>query len=206
MQLKRGIIVSIQGYHYRTIAELASEALAANCIGLRLDKKPTRSGGWPVPIIGLKKVKVIDVKQHAFITPTIAHVEEIASWGDLVAIDYREVNADLLAVSKFCRDNKIEVVADIQTYEDFARIKEHGLFYSWISTTLSVFEKRNLFTPDLKLVAKIALEENRLIAEGNFSSRRDVKAAYDAGAHCVCIGGAISNIYKLTKKYTSVPI
>ncbi len=203
-QLPRGIIVSIQGYHYRTMAELAHEAIEAGCVGLRIDKHLSTSGGWPVPIVGLKKIKVVDVRQHAYITPTVKDVEEVDAWATMVAIDYREVNADLPDVARYCRDKKVEVVADIQTYDDFKRIKDRGLYYTWIATTLSVLSKKCLFSPDLRLIEKVALEEHRLIAEGNFSSRKDVKAAYDAGAHCVCIGAAISNVYKLTKKYTSV--
>jgi putative N-acetylmannosamine-6-phosphate epimerase len=53
-------------------------------------------------------------------------------------------------------------------------------------------------------VEKIAREEKHLIAEGNYSSREDVHIALESGAHAVCIGGAISNVYKLTKKYTSI--
>jgi len=200
--LKRGIIVSIQGYHYKTITELAVEAINGECVGLRIDKKIDLPLDKKVPIIGLKKVHVNDVKIEAYITPTADDVALIESWCDYVAIDYRRCNMHLNKVSKYCRDKHLNVIADIETFEDFENIKECGYYYTYIATTLTVFGI--LFKPNLQLVEKVAKEERNLIAEGNFTARKDVQTAFELGAHCVCIGGALSNVYKLTKKYTSV--
>lgn len=202
--MNRGIIVSIQGYHYKTISELAMDAINAECVGLRTDKRLLIPAEKRVPIIGLRKIKVNDCKAEAYITPTIEDVQAVEPWADFIAIDFRTCNPNLNRVSKYCRERKLKVIADIETYEDFQNLRDRGYYYSFVATTLAVF--RLLFRPNLRLVEKIAKEEKNLIAEGNFSARRDVHAAFEAGAHCVCIGGAISNVYKLTKKYTSVPV
>ena len=202
--IPRGIIVSIQGYHYKTMTELAKDAINAGCIAIRTDKRLCLSDEEKVPIIGLKKLQVEDVKTTAYITPTPEEVQEVEGWADLVAIDYRGCNVNLQRTSKYCREHGLKVVADVETYDDFASILEHGYYYTYIATTLSVFKL--LFRPNLRLVEKIAQEEKHVIAEGNFSSRKDVRAAFECGAHAICIGSAISNVYKLTKKYTSVPM
>lgn len=201
--ISRGIIVSIQGYHYKTMTELAKDAINAGCVAIRTDKRLCLSDEEKVSIIGIKKLQVEDVKVAAYITPTPEDVQEIESWADLVAVDYRGCNEDLQRVSKYCREHSLKVVADIETYDDFANIRDRGYYYTYVATTLSVFKL--LFRPNLRLVEKIAQEEKHLIAEGNFSSRKDVRAAFECGAHAVCIGSAISSVYKLTKKYTSVP-
>ncbi len=202
--IPRGIIVSIQGYHYKTMTELAKDAINAGCVAIRTDKRLCLSDEEKVPIIGLKKLQVEDVKAAAYITPTPEEVQEIESWADLVAVDYRACNENLQRTSKYCRERALKVVADIETYDDFANIRDRGYYYTYVATTLSVFKL--LFRPNLRLVEKIAQEEKHVIAEGNFSSRKDVRAAFEYGAHAVCIGSAISNVYKLTKKYTSVPM
>lgn len=202
--LSRGIIVSIQGYHYKTMTELALDAISAGCVGIRTDKKLLIPDDKRVPIVGLRKISVMDVKTCAYITPTPSDAELVALWADLVAVDCRRCNASMEETLRWCAEHGVKVVADIETYEDFEALSGDGHKYEFVATTLSVFKL--LFRPNLRLVEKIAKTERRLIAEGNFTSRKDVKTALDAGAHAVCIGGAISNVYKLTRKYTSVPI
>jgi len=202
--IPRGVIVSIQGYHYKTMTELAKDAINAGCVAIRTDKRLCLSDEEKVPIIGLKKLQVEDVKITAYITPTPEAVQEVEPWSDLIAIDYRASNPDLQRVSKYCREHSLKVVADIETFDDFANIRDRGYYYTYVATTLSVFKL--LFRPNLRLVEKIAQEEKRIIAEGNYTSRKDVRAAFEYGAHAVCIGSAIANVYKLTKKYTSIPM
>jgi putative N-acetylmannosamine-6-phosphate epimerase len=205
--MNRGIIVSIQGYSVATTYELALEAISGGCIGLRLDKRIAIPMDRAVPIVGLKKEKGTDCKIRPYITHTLEAVREVAQWADLVAVDSRRCNPNLPEIARFCRENRIKVVADVETFEDFADLKARGLPYDFVATTLSVLDRPAgcKFEPDLDLVRRIAREERNLIAEGEFSSRKDVREAYVLGARCVCIGAAIANVYKLTKKYTSVP-
>lgn len=203
-KLPRGVIVSIQGYHYKTMTEMAQDAIRAGCVALRTDKRLLLSDAERVPVVGLHKVKVTDVKTEAYITPTIETVQEVEEWADFVAVDYRRCNTNLKQVSRYCREKRLSVVADIEEYEDFQNIKDNGYYYAYVATTLAVLKL--LFRPNLRLLERIAKEEKNVVAEGNFSSRKDVQTAFEVGAHAVCIGSAISNVYKLTKKYTSVPM
>lgn len=200
--MQKGIIASIQGYHYKTIAELAGEVINAGCIALRIDKRIELNHNNKVEIIGLRKTKVNNIKDEPFITPDVETIEQVAPWADYVAIDYRMCNKNLKSVSDFCKERKIKVIADIETLIDYENIKEHDYYYTYIATTLSVFGI--LFRPDLKLLEQLAKTEKNLIAEGNYSARADVKEAFQIGARAVCIGGAISNVYKLARKYTSL--
>lgn len=201
--LDKGIIVSIQMYSRETIEEMAIEAINAGAVALRTDKKIRIPLDKKIPIIGLWKTKVNDPVKEAYITPTVNEVEKVASWSDYVAIDYRELNPALLKVSNYCREKKIKVVADIATTQDYQNIKENDYYYTYIATTLSVFS--SIYDPDFRILYElIAAGEKNIIAEGNFKIRQDVAKAYKIGIRNICIGGAISNIYKLTQKFTSI--
>lgn len=202
MMLKKGIIVSIQGYGQITTEELAKNAINAGCIAIRTDK-PFVMTADKVPIIGLQKIKVNDVKKSAYITPDVENIAKIKRWADYVAIDYRQLNKNLPEISEYCKNERIKVVADIECYEDYVNIRDMGYHYTYISTTFAVF--RLLFRPNLRLLKRILETEPHVIAEGNYSARADVAEAFKLGAQAVCIGGAISDVYKLTKKYTSIP-
>lgn len=204
--MQKGIIVSIQGYHYKTIAELAVEAINAGCVGLRIDKRIelNHKDKDSIAIIGLRKVKVNNIKDEPFITPDIDTIEAVMPWCDYIAVDFRRCNKNLKHISEYCKERKLKIIADIETFDDYQNIKDKDYFYTFVATTLSVFALP--FRPDLKLLERLAETEKQIIAEGNFNTRADVKAALEMGATAVCIGGAISSIYKLTRKYVSVMI
>lgn len=200
--MKRGIIVSIQGYETRTTGELASEAVRAGAIALRSDK-PIRlqEDVERVPVIGLHKMHVRAPSREPYITAELETVQEVAKWADYVAIDCRVCNTRRMELLDWCKANKIKVVADIASYDDWASLQ--GQRYDYIATTLSVFHKNH--RPDTVLVEQlIKAGEKNVIAEGNYTTRKDVQAVLKRGAAAVCIGGAISNVYKLTRKFTTV--
>lgn len=202
--LNKGIIVSIQGYSKVTTSELIDEAIAAGAVAIRTDKN---INGKAVPIIGLRKQVVNNARSQAFITPTIPLIEEVAEKADYVAVDYRRVNKNLSEISAYCEKNNIKVVADIRDMADLMYIKERGFYYTYIATTLSVlvdYDNEYRFAPNIELASKAYEIEKDLIAEGNIFSRKHVKALIDIGIKNVCIGAAISNVYKLTKKFTTV--
>jgi putative N-acetylmannosamine-6-phosphate epimerase len=198
----RGIVVSIQGYSQKTTSEMASEAVSAGCVALRLDKPVSlRDGLERVPVIGLRKCSVLRPAEEPYITVTPDAVQEIANWADLVAIDCRKCNTRRFELTEYCKKRNIQFVADIETIDDWKGIQGFG--YAWAATTFSVFHKNH--RPDIALIEELKKNgERRIIAEGNFSSRVDVRTALQAGAHMVCIGAAIANVYKLTRKYTTV--
>lgn len=200
--MNKGIIVSIQGYNTIATETLAREAVNACAVAIRTDK-PIEVD---VPIIGLQKVKVGNTGKEAYITPTIEDVEKVGHWADFVAIDYRMCNKNLNDISDYCKKNKIKVIADIMCFADYENIKENGYQFDYIATTLSVLNPGNKrYYPDIRLVKSlIAAGCRNLIAEGNYNYRKDVKEVLDSGVHAVCIGTAISDVYKLTRRYTSI--
>lgn len=196
--MQRGIIASIQGYKQVTIEEMAENAISAGAVAIRTDK-PIRVN---VPLIGLNKIHVNQPEKEAYITPEPELIDRVASWANFVAIDYRALNPKLKELSDFCRKRKIKVIADIGTYEDFLNIKENDLYYNFIATTFSVFHVR--FNPDLRLLKKLIKIEKNIIAEGNYHTRQAVALAKEIGVHNICIGAAISDVYKLTRRFTTV--
>lgn len=203
--LKRGIIISIQGYQRGTTNELASEAVRAGAIALRTDKPiKLQEGIERVPVIGLHKLHVRSPSKEPYITATVEALEQVAAWADYVAIDCRELNAERAALLQWCSERKVKVVADVETMKDVYTLMESGgAAVDYIATTFSVFHKNH--RPDLELVVALAANGiKNVIAEGNYSSRVDVRQALQSGAHAVCIGSAVSNVYKLTRKYTTL--
>ncbi len=196
--LQKGIIVSIQGYSQRTTQELADNAVAAGAVAIRTDK-PIRIN---VPIIGLNKVKVTDCSKYPYITPDVELIDQVATWANYVAIDYRLCNTNLQELAEHCQLRGIQVVADIGHMRDYRNIRDNGYYYTYIATTMSVYHKK--MYPEKEIVRKIGKHVKYLIAEGNYRSRRDVQEAFELGAHNVCIGGAISDVYKLTRKYVTL--
>jgi len=194
-----GIIVSIQGYTLETTRELAKEAVAGGAVGIKTDK--------PVyidkPVIGCNKISVERPEMMPYLTNTIERVQQVARWANIVSIDYRRCNQrNLFDISGWCEDNKILVVADIGCWDDYRYIKDNNLYFTWIATTFSVFRVKH--SPDVRFARKLVQLGERVIAEGNFVGRKQIEEAIKYGIKNICIGGAISNVYKLTKRYTSV--
>jgi len=197
--LKPGLIVSIQQLSKSTTEELTAEAASAGAVAVRTDK-PINSR---VPIIGLKKLSVENRSKEIYITPEIKYINSVKNWAYIVAIDYRRLNKNLSDISEFCKKNNLIVIADIETIEDYENIIENDFYHSFISTTFSVFHMNHF--PDIELIKKLReLDCKNIIAEGNYQTRSQVQEAYNAGARNVCIGSAISNVYKLTRKFTTI--
>jgi putative N-acetylmannosamine-6-phosphate epimerase len=196
--MQKGIIVSIQGYTPSTTQEIAKDVINAGAVALRLDKPI--SGYYS--IIGLHKIKKVDNKKVPFITPTLEDVKQVKDWSNYIAIDYRKLNPNLDEISLFCKENNIDVIADIATIEDYENILMNDYYYNYIATTLSVFYMPN--RPNIQLINQIKRlnKKEKIIAEGNYKAPKDVYRAFEFGANNVCIGDAITNFYKLTKKYT----
>jgi putative N-acetylmannosamine-6-phosphate epimerase len=196
--MQKGIIVSIQGLTRPTTAELAKEAINAGAVALRLDKHI--SGVYT--IIGLAKVRKIKRQVTPFITPTVEHVKQVENWANYIAVDFRTINPELQNISDYCQENKLDIIADIGTIEDYENILKNNYYYKYIATTLTVLY--NYKRPDLEIIKKIKkLKGNeKIIAEGNFKYQKDVARAFEYGADNVCIGNAITNVYVLTRSFT----
>jgi N-acylglucosamine-6-phosphate 2-epimerase len=202
--MKRGIIVSIQGYSLSTTNELAREAASAGAMALRTDK-PIKLDGMNFcerpPVIGLHKNHVHAPSREPYITVTIADAQAVSKWADYVAVDCRRCNPARADIAAWCKTNGVKMIADIENIEDWQEIRD--LYYDFVATTFSVFHKNH--RPDVALIAALAAAgEKKIIAEGNYTTRLDVQTALETGAHAVCIGAAISNVYKLTRKFTTI--
>jgi len=197
--MDKGLIVSIQGYSIATTVELAGNAIRAGAVGIRTDKNMKSE----VPTIGVRKIKVQNRDEMAFITVDVEAVKDVARWADLIACDCRCINPKLMEIAAYCKENRLAWVADIATIDDYKNLIAQGLAPDYVATTLSVLESR--FEPDLKLVADLAKAGcKKIIAEGNYHSPWQVKQAYENGAYNVCIGAAISDVYKNTRRFVLV--
>jgi putative N-acetylmannosamine-6-phosphate epimerase len=170
---------------------LAEKAIQAGAIAIRTDV-PIKINR---PIIGLRKSNVVNREKEAYITNNINAIYYVAQWADYVAIDFRKLNPFLDEINKFCIDNRIKVVADISEIEDYENILTKNYQVKYAATTLSIFKTECV-------VAFVKQLKDRgcecIIAEGGYKNNERVRMAIANGANNVCIGGAISDIKKLT--------
>lgn len=200
--LSRGIIVSVQGWSQQVTEEMIVEIANAGAVAIRTDKKVQSR----LPLIGLVKHNVKDRQKYPYITPTLQDVKEIEKWTKFIAVDYRRFNGELFDISDYAEEKKLVIIADIGRIEDFENICENDLYYSYIATTLGVLYQEG-YTPNWKLIEELQeLECDNIIAEGNFCIRDHIRKAYYMGINYICIGNAITNIYKRTKTFTSINI
>jgi len=200
--LSKGLIVSVQGYSRKTTEELIIEIANAGAVAIRTDKKSNSR----LPLIGLIKNKVRDRKECAYITNTLDTVKEVEKWTKYIAIDYRIINDELEEISNYCKEKRLIVIADISNIFDYMTIKENDYYYSYIATTLSVLFNEG-YNPDFELIEKLNREGcKNIIAEGNFYQRNQLYTAYELGACNVCVGNAITNVFRLTRNFSSVNI
>ncbi len=200
--LPKGIMVSVQGWDQIVTEKMIIEIANAGAVAIRTDKKVNSR----LPLIGLAKYKVKERKQFAYITPSLDDVKEVEKWTKYIAVDYRRINECLFEISDYAREKNLIIIADIGNIEDFENICEKDFYYSYIATTLSVLYNKG-YAPNLDLIRELKeLECGKIIAEGNFTTRSQVKQAYNMGVNNVCIGNAITNVFRNTKKFTSVRI
>ncbi|MGC5021220.1 N-acetylmannosamine-6-phosphate 2-epimerase [Micromonospora sp. DT47] len=156
-----------------------------------------------VPVIGLAKHGTAGV----FITPTPAHAVQVATAGaHIVAVDatdrprpdggmfadtVRAVHAHTTAL----------VLADVSTLREGLAAADAGA--DAVATTLSGYTSGRPATdrPDLELVARLAeLLPVPVIAEGRYRTAEQIGHAFDAGAHAVVMGNAITSPLWITRR------
>ncbi|MFG3258867.1 N-acetylmannosamine-6-phosphate 2-epimerase [Streptomyces sp. NPDC048172] len=207
-RLRGGLIVSCQappGDPLRAPAHIAaiaaSVAAGAPAAGLRvqgvddiLAVREVVGAIGPLPVVGLWK----DGVEGVFITPTAAHATAVADAGaEIVAVDattrprpdgrpLRETVAAVHARGRL-------LMADVSTVEEGVTAAELGA--DMVSTTLSGYTpySRQAAGPDLELVAELASRlDVPVFAEGRVHTPEQARAALDAGAWGVVVGGAIT--------------
>ena len=199
--IPKGLIVSIQGYSRETTEELTEQAASGGACALRTDKLIN----CRLPIIGLKKSRVSNPETDPYITATLEDVKAVAAWSKIIAVDFRRANKERKQISDYSKEMGLCIVADIMEIEDYFDILENEYYHQFVTPALRVFKKSHY--PDFEFYENlIEYDCKNMIAEGNIQTREQVKRCYEMGINNVCIGAAISDVYKLTKKYSSVRI
>ena len=166
-----------------------------------------------VPIIGLTKLEPTPFNwlDSVYITATIQDLKELLKTNiDFIAIDgtarVRADNSTLKDQITLIRNAGKVVLCDISTFEEGIYAAELGA--DMISTTLSGYTKETRFKvndgPDFDLLEELAEQSSvPIIMEGRIWDIKDVKEAFEIGAHAVIIGTAITRPHKITKRFVA---
>jgi N-acylglucosamine-6-phosphate 2-epimerase len=209
-QLKGGLIISVQQdessplNNPEMIAAFAQAVAVPGVVGLRLNGAENIRAVKSVinlPIIGIHKQ--YDPNGRVWITPTFDRAEQLAKAGcDIIALDAtdrpRPSGATIEEFIAHIHERLgLPVMADIATFDEGLAAARAGV--DIVATTLSGYTRKPFADPfdppDLALVANLyhALgDELFLIAEGRYSSPQLAKQAFEAGAHGVVVGSAIT--------------
>jgi N-acylglucosamine-6-phosphate 2-epimerase len=156
-----------------------------------------------VPILGIDKA---GDPSGVFITPDVAAAARVVAAGaGVVAVDgtlrprpdgrhLRDHVADIHALG-------VEVMADADSFEAGVAAREAGA--DLVATTLSGYTGGPVPDgPDIDLLARLAAAlDCPVIAEGRFWTVDDVRAGFDAGAHAIVVGTAITNPLAITRRF-----
>jgi len=154
-----------------------------------------------LPIVGIYKVPR---GGRFFITPTMEHARAVVAAGaDVVAVEAtlenRPDQEDLECLIRWIREElSVPVVADISTFEEAIRAWKSGA--ELVATTLSGYTRDSpeREEPDLDLVRKLAETNVPVVAEGHVHTPEQVRELFNAGAHSVVVGTAITDPVTIT--------
>ncbi|WP_442914706.1 N-acetylmannosamine-6-phosphate 2-epimerase [Kribbella sp. CCNWLY201] len=159
-----------------------------------------------LPIIGINK---LGDQSGVFITPTFeSAVDVVAAGADLIALDAtlrpRPDSQPLRRqIERIRQELGVPIVADVDTLDAGLAARDAGADY--VATTLSGYTGGRTPTgPDVDLVRRLAAAVDcPVVAEGRIKTPEDVRAVYDAGAHAVVVGSAITNPTDITAHLAS---
>lgn len=213
-----GVVVSCQapdGSPLRQPAIMAAMAQAADmagAVGIRANGPADVAAIRAVtdlPIVGIDKRP--DVDPVIYITPTLDSVATLVEAGaDLVAIDgtLRPRNgsgvpsaAELIAQIKDAFPG-LPIMADVSNVAEGVAAAQAGA--DIVATTLSGYTGGVPAGdgPDLALIAALAAAQSRpVVAEGRFATPEQVRAGFEAGAHAVVVGTAITDTLALARRF-----
>jgi N-acylglucosamine-6-phosphate 2-epimerase len=157
-----------------------------------------------VPILGINK---LGDPRGVFITPDVASAVEVAVAGAaVVALDgTRRPRPDGRSlrdhVAEIRQHLDVELMADVDSLEAGVAAREAGV--DLVATTLSGYTGGAVPEgPDVALVAQLARAlDCPVIGEGRYWTPDDVKAGFDAGAHAIVVGTAITNPMAITRRF-----
>lgn len=215
--LQGGLIVSCQAleseplFGSEIMAKLALAARQGGAVGLRantpVDIAAIKAQVPELPLFGLWKV-VVSGFEEVYITPRLREAVAVAKAGaEIIALDATLRPHPEGSTAELIRAVKAEtgrlVLADIDNEASALAAVEAGA--DALSTTLSGYtpDSPALVGPDLELVARLAAYKLPvpLFAEGRIHSPEDARAALDAGAFAVIVGGAITRPAQITERF-----
>jgi N-acylglucosamine-6-phosphate 2-epimerase len=180
-------------------------------VGIRANTPPDvraiKTAVPDLPLIGLFKV-VVPGFEEVYITPRVEDAVAVSEAGaDIIALDatlrpHPEGSAAELIRAVKAATGRC-VMADIATEADALAAVEAGA--DVLSTTLSGYtaDSSKLDGPDLDLVRRLVARNLPIpvIAEGRIHSPEQARAALDAGAFAVVVGGAITRPQQITQRF-----
>jgi N-acylglucosamine-6-phosphate 2-epimerase len=160
-----------------------------------------------VPILGINK---LGDPAGVFITPSVDAAEAVVAAGaQIVAVDGTlRPRPDGRSLRDHVTDIHerlgVEVMADCDSLEAGVAAREAGV--DIVATTLAGYTGGNVPDgPDVDLVARLAgALDCPIVAEGRYWTREDVRAGFDAGAHAIVVGTAITNPMEITRRFVAV--
>ena len=212
--LRGGLIVSCQAlpgeplFGADIMARLASAAEAGGAVAIRANSPADIAAIRAIttlPLIGLSKMEVAGFE--VYITPTLTDAQAVSDAGaDVIALDATQrphpegTAAEFIARVKAVTQKP--VLADISTFDEALRAQDAGA--DFVSTTMSGYTPYSPQgeAPDLDLVCRLApILTVPLLAEGRIATPEQARAALDAGAWAVVVGGAITRPQQITQKF-----
>ena len=215
--LKGKIIVSSQAMPdeplYKEECMLAMMASAVNggagalrVAGARDVRNAKRFG---IPVIGLTKPDGLpeNWREIVYITPGLKEVNALIEAGaDIIAFDgtsREHDNCTLEQIIETIHKSGKVAMADISTLEEGIHCANLGA--DIISTTLAGYTLESGETtegPDYRLLEKLVQAIDKpVILEGRIWEPKEVKKAFELGAHCVVIGSAITRPQLITRRF-----
>ena len=183
-------------------------AKALRLAGARDIKNAKRE--FNIPVIGLTKPDSLpeNWKEIVYITPTTKEVQELIDAGaDIIAFDGtsrpRPNKCKLEDIIGLIHSLGKLAMADISTKEEGLNCANLGA--DIISTTLSGYTKESGDAgeePDYKLLEELLKAVNKpVFLEGRIWEPKQVRKAFELGAHSVVIGSAITRPQLITKRF-----
>jgi N-acylglucosamine-6-phosphate 2-epimerase len=215
--IRNGLVVSCQVPVSSPLARpsiIAAMALAAEkqgAAGVRINGATNISltrKKVKVPIIGIEKIRV--PRSAVYITPTFESLRRTYNAGaDIVAMDFtarrRPGGEDLKRILERARRQfDVVLMADVATLEEGLTAAQLGA--DLVGTTLFGYteETSHRKGPAFALLRRLVRRlDVPVILEGGVRSPRDVRKAFDLGAHAVVVGTAITNMEWLTRWFVA---
>ena len=190
------------------MARLAVAAEAGGAIGIRANSPADIAAIRAVtdlPLIGLSKVEMPGY--DVYITPTVADALTVADAGaDIIALDATDrphpEGSMREAIMQAGEATGRPILADIPLMTKLWRRKTRAR--PSFPTTMSGYTPYSpqQEEPDLALVRRLApVLKVPLIAEGRIATPEQARAALDAGAWAVVVGGAITRPQQITARF-----